>query len=63
MGKTAFPTPDGHYEFKRLPFGLKDTPADFSRMLHQIRGNVSNVEVYSLSIMQRKKSILQVSKK
>ena len=44
--KTAFSTPDGHYEFLRLPFGLKNVPADFSRIMHQVLGNLNFVEIY-----------------
>ena len=34
--KTAFVTQNGHYQWKRLPFGLKTSPAIFQRILTNI---------------------------
>ena len=46
IDKTAFCTTDGHYEFLRLPFGLKNAPPGFSRVMFQIFGDLPYVEIY-----------------
>ena len=34
--KTAFSTPSGHYQFKRLPFGLSNGPATYCRLVQLV---------------------------
>ena len=39
---TAFSTPDGHYEFEVLPFGLKNAPSDFNRVMQLMLRRIEN---------------------
>lgn len=59
--KTAFSTPFGHYEFKRMPFGLKNAPSTFQRLMNSVltglQGNelfvyLDDIVIYSSSLRE-----------
>lgn len=44
--KTAFSVDKGHYEFLRMPFGLKNSPPTFQRVMDNVLRGLDNVIVY-----------------
>ncbi|KAJ9522904.1 hypothetical protein QJQ45_023691 [Haematococcus lacustris] len=59
--KTAFRTPDGHYQFKVLSFGLCNAPATFQRVMNDAFAPVLNqcALVYLDDILVMSKSVVE----
>ncbi|XP_049912636.1 uncharacterized protein LOC126397732 [Epinephelus moara] len=43
---SAFVTPDSFLQYTVMPFGLRNAPATFQRLMHIVLANVKNCEVY-----------------
>jgi hypothetical protein len=44
--KTAFSTKNGHWEYKRLPFGLKTAPSTFQRMINTVLSGLTGTRCF-----------------
>ncbi|XP_067665288.1 uncharacterized protein [Haliotis asinina] len=47
----AFTKPDGLYQYKAMPFGLKNTPATFQRLVNNVTSGLDRVEAYMDDVM------------
>lgn len=67
--KTAFSTPTGHYEYIRMPFGLKNAPATFQKLINSVLREYLNricvvylddILIFSTSLKEHIQSINKV---
>jgi len=67
--KTAFSTSHGHYEFNRMPFGLKNAPATFQRLMNSVLTGMQGVKclvylddivIYGPSLIEHNKRLVTV---
>jgi len=67
--KTAFTTEQGHYEFTRMPFGLKNAPSTFQRVMDNVLRGIQNekcavylddIVVFSTSLQEHLERLRQV---
>ena len=61
---SAFVTPDGLYQYKVMPFGMKNSPATFQRLIKMIiteldncKANIDDAVIYSEEWVQQIKTI------
>lgn len=67
--KTAFSTKQGHWEYRRLPFGLKTAPATFQKMMKSVLSGLTgtccfvyldNIVVYAKSLVDHDTKLREV---
>jgi transposase InsO family protein len=44
--KTAFSVPQGHFEFTRMPFGLKNAPSTFQRLMNSALSGLQGIQCF-----------------
>ncbi|KAL4152656.1 hypothetical protein QTP88_000489 [Uroleucon formosanum] len=72
QSKTAFSTDKGHFEFLRVPFGLKGAPETFQRLMNTVLTGLNGLKafvylddiiIYALNITDHSKKLEEVFKK
>lgn len=67
--KTAFSTPYGHYEFNRMPFGVKGGPASFQRLMNSVLAGIQglrcfvyldDIVIFGASLEEHNKRLIEV---
>lgn len=67
--KTAFTVEGGHYEYVRMPFGLKNAPSTFQRVMDNVLGDLigkiclvylDDIIIYSTSLQEHIESLEKV---
>lgn len=70
--KTAFNVENGHYEYLRMPFGLKNAPATFQRVMDHVLRELQNkiclvymddIIIFSTSLQEHISNLTQVFQK
>ena len=70
--KTAFSVPHGHYEFTRMPFGLKNAPSTFQRLMNTILSGLQgtrclvyldDIIIFADSLESHNKKLLDIFKR
>jgi hypothetical protein len=65
IDKTAFSTKEGHWAYKRMPFGLKTAPVTFQRMVNSVLSGLTgtscfvlldDIVIYANSLVEHEKS-------
>lgn len=69
ISKTAFNVENGHYEFVRMPFGLKNAPSTFQRVMDNVLRehigvrclvNMDDIIVYSASLQEHMSNLTKI---
>lgn len=67
--KTAFSTPLGLFEFNRMPFGLKNSPATFQRLMNSVLAGIvglhcfvymDDIVIYASSLKDHEKKLFSI---
>jgi len=70
--KTAFSTPYGHFKFNRMPFGLKNTPTMFQRLMSSVLTGMQGLRclvylddiiIYGPNLKEHNKRLIEVFSK